>query len=51
MQTTSQTLPARVTHVYKVVDGREVEADVMGARPGANKPCVVWIHGSGLIFG
>jgi acetyl esterase/lipase len=51
LQTTSQTLPARDTHVYKVVDGREVEADVMGARPGANKPCVVWIHGGGLIFG
>ena len=50
-QTTSLTSPARNTHVYKVVDGREVEADVIGARPGASKPCVVWIHGGGLIFG
>ncbi len=42
---------ARDTHVYKAVDGREVEADVIGARVGASKPCVVWIHGGGLIFG
>ena len=32
MQTASQTVNARDTHVYKVVDGREVEADVIGAR-------------------
>jgi len=50
-QTTSQTSPARDTHVYKVADGREVEADVIGARLGASKPCVIWIHGGGLIFG
>ena len=51
MHTTSQTTPARDTHVYKVVDGCEVEADVIGACAGAGKPCVVWIHGGGLIFG
>ena len=43
--------PARDTHVYKVVDGHALEADVMGASAGAHKPCVVWIHGGGLIFG
>ncbi len=51
MQATSQTTPVRDTHVYKAVDGRELEADVIGARAGASKPCVVWIHGGGLIFG
>src|SRR5258705_4996068 len=51
MESTSQTMAVRVTHAYKVVDGRAVEADVIGACPGASKPCVVWIHGGGLIFG
>jgi len=32
------------------MDGHEIEA-VIGADPGASKPCVVWIHGGGLIFG
>src|SRR2546426_11605317 len=41
----------RETYVYKVVDGCEIKADVFGAYPGASKPCVVWIHGGGLIFG
>lgn len=43
--------PARDAHAYKRVDGRAIEADVIGASPGAGKPCVVWIHGGGLIFG
>ena len=30
-QTTPPTTPARDTHVYKTVDGRELEADVIGA--------------------
>ena len=51
MQNDPQTAPPRDTHVYKVVDGRGIEADVIGAHPGASKPCVVWIHGGGLIFG
>ena len=51
MSQTQTTSAARDTHVYKVVDGREVEADVIGAHSGASKPCVVWIHGGGLIFG
>lgn len=41
----------RDTHAYRVVDGRPLEADVIGASPGTRKPCVVWIHGGGLIFG
>ena len=43
--------PARQTFAYKVVDGHVIEADVMGAEPGQRKPCVLWIHGGGLIFG
>ncbi len=45
------TTPVRVTHVFKVIDGRAIEADVIGASPLARKPAVVWIHGGGLIFG
>jgi acetyl esterase/lipase len=45
------TSPIRATHAFKVIDGREVRADVIGARPLAGKPAVVWIHGGGLIFG
>ena len=41
----------RQTHVYKLADGCEIKADVFGAAPGASKPCVMWIHGGGLIFG
>ena len=48
-------MATRDTHVYKVADGRELEADVIGAQPGAppdaRRPCLVWIHGGGLIFG
>ena len=43
--------PARETYVYKTVEGCEIKADVIGASPGASKPCVIWIHGGGLIFG
>lgn len=42
---------ARATHIYKRVGAAAIEADVIGATPGAAKPCVVWIHGGGLIFG
>jgi acetyl esterase/lipase len=43
--------PNRETYVYKAVDGCEIRADVIGASPGSSRPCVVWIHGGGLIFG
>ena len=45
------TTPRRETHIYKVVDGCEIKADVIGCEPGGSKPCVMWIHGGGLIFG
>lgn len=45
------TAPDRETHVYKVIDGCQIKADVFGAQPGACKPAVMWIHGGGLIFG
>ncbi|HQR71938.1 MAG TPA: alpha/beta hydrolase [Burkholderiaceae bacterium] len=41
----------RETHIYKVVEGQQIKADVFGASVGANRPAVVWIHGGGLIFG
>ena len=47
----SNTPPARETYVYKTVEGCDIKADVIGANPGASKPCVIWIHGGGLIFG
>lgn len=51
-QTSLSASPQRETYVYKVVDGCEIKADVLGsARRGTKKPCVVWIHGGGLIFG
>jgi acetyl esterase/lipase len=51
MLDTSAAPPVRETQVYKVIDGHALEADVIGACPGASKPCLVWIHGGGLIFG
>lgn len=50
-QTTPHASAPRQSFAYKAVAGREIAADVIGARPGACKPCVVWIHGGGLIFG
>jgi len=41
----------RRTFVYKSIEGTDIEADVLGAEPGKVKPCVMWIHGGGLIFG
>ena len=43
--------PNRETYVYKAVADCEIKVDVIGASPGASKPCVIWIHGGGLIFG
>ena len=43
--------PNRETYVYKAVADCEISVDVIGASPGASKPCVIWIHGGGLIFG
>jgi hypothetical protein len=41
----------RTTYVYKQCGGTSIEADVIGAAPGAPRPCIVWIHGGGLMFG
>ena len=42
----------RVSHVYKVVDGKDLCLDVIGPHdPGGRRPGVMWIHGGGLIFG
>jgi acetyl esterase/lipase len=43
--------PRCETHVYKVIEGCEIKADVFGGSAGAKKPGVIWIHGGGLIFG
>jgi acetyl esterase/lipase len=49
----SDSAPAmhRETHVYKTVGRCEIRADAIGAAPGGRRPCVLWIHGGGLIFG
>jgi len=41
----------RQTFVYKTVGGKALAADVMGGKAGELRPCVMWIHGGGLIFG
>jgi len=50
-QESSDTTPDRLTFVYRTVDGCDIKADVFGVLSGTAKPCVVWIHGGGLIFG
>lgn len=41
----------RRTFAYKTIDGKSLEVDVIGGRTGELRPCVMWIHGGGLIFG
>ena len=41
----------RRTFAYKTVDGKSLEVDVIGDKAGELRPCVMWIHGGGLIFG
>lgn len=36
---------------YKTVGGKSLEVDVIGGNEGERRPCVMWIHGGGLIFG
>jgi acetyl esterase/lipase len=43
--------PNHETYIYKTVADCEIKVDVIGAGLGASKPCVIWIHGGGLIFG
>lgn len=37
--------------VCRTPAGHELELDVIGASEGARRPCLMWIHGGGLIFG
>jgi acetyl esterase/lipase len=39
------------TFTFKTVGECAIQADVYGARPGAERPVVVWIHGGALIVG
>jgi acetyl esterase/lipase len=41
----------RRTVAYKTIDGTSLEVDVIGCNTGELRPCVMWIHGGGLIFG
>ena len=41
----------RRTLAYKTIDGKSLEVDVIGSQTGEPQPCVMWIHGGGLIFG
>lgn len=41
----------RKTFVCATTSGHSLEVDVIGARATELRPCVVWIHGGGLIFG
>jgi acetyl esterase/lipase len=38
-------------HVYKVVDGCEIEADVYRPDDSQIRPAILWLHGGALIFG
>lgn len=39
------------THVYKQVDGHEINADVFPGAGDGPRPGIVFIHGGGLIMG
>ncbi|MFN0185233.1 MAG: alpha/beta hydrolase [Aquabacterium sp.] len=41
----------RQTFTYKSINGTALQADVIGGEPGQRRPCVMWVHGGGLIFG
>ena len=48
---TSIPLLERRTFAYKIAGGTTIEADVLGGSASQLRPCVMWIHGGGLIFG
>ena len=49
---TSPPIPVeRRTYAYKTNNGTFLEADVLGGNSAEVRPCVMWIHGGGLIFG
>jgi acetyl esterase/lipase len=41
----------KTTHVYKTVDGVQVQADVYPAAGPGKRPVLVWLHGGALIGG
>lgn len=41
----------RKTYGCKTRSGHSLEVDVIGGDPATLRPCVMWIHGGGLIFG
>lgn len=43
--------PERTTHRCRTSAGHALEVDVIGGDNAALRPCVMWIHGGGLIFG
>jgi acetyl esterase/lipase len=49
--TTPPNSAERKTFAYKTIDGKSLEVDVIGGQSGERRPCVMWIHGGGLIFG
>ena len=48
---TAQKSIHRDTYIYKQIGANAIELDVIGLRSDMTQPCVVWIHGGGLIFG
>lgn len=44
-------MPALTTHVYKVIDGIPIKADVYRSDDLKQRPVLMWIHGGGLIIG
>jgi len=42
---------AKATYPYKIVENREILADVYAARGDRPRPTIVWIHGGALIMG
>jgi len=41
----------RTTYVCQTTSGHSLEVDVIGGDSAVLRPCVMWIHGGGLIFG
>lgn len=44
-------IPDRTTLVCEIASGHSLEVDIMGGDLSKPKPCVLWLHGGGLIFG
>ena len=42
---------SKETHTYKILHDCTLQADVYRTPESCRKPCIIWIHGGGLIFG